>query len=160
MTAKQAEGLSLDVLDAHTVQAIGPGSKEVLTFTFDYVFGENSAQRQVYEVTARDTVLDMLDGYNGTIFAYGQTGAGKTYTMTSNLDGAPETRGIVPRACSQLFSHIEQDNTGTEFTIKCSFLEIYKETLRDLLDPKSSTKLKVRFQNFLLFGLAMPISEE
>lgn len=126
------------------MQIVGPGSKEVLTFSFDYVFGENSAQRQVYEVTARDTVLDMLDGYNGTIFAYGQTGAGKTFTMTSNLDGAPETRGIIPRACSQLFSHIEQDNSGTEFTIKCSFLEIYRETLRDLLDPKSTTKLKIR----------------
>lgn len=145
MAAKQADGLTLDVLDAHTVQVVGPGSKEVLTFSFDYVFGENSAQRQVYEVTARDTVLDMLDGYNGTIFAYGQTGAGKSYTMTSNLDGTPETRGIIPRACSQLFSHIEQDNSGTEFTIKCSFLEIYKETLRDLLDPKSATKLKVRW---------------
>lgn len=144
VAAKQADGVSLDVLDTRTVQVVGPGTKEVLNFSFDHVFGETAGQRQVYEVTARDTVQDMLDGYNGTIFAYGQTGAGKTFTMTSNLDGSPETRGIIPRACAQLFSHIEQDTSGTEYTIKCSFLEIYKETLRDLLDPKSLTKLKIR----------------
>ena len=144
VAAKQAEGLTLDVLDSHTVQVVGPGSKETLSFTFDHVFNESAPQRQVYEVTARDTVADMLDGYNGTIFAYGQTGAGKTYTMTSNLVGSAETRGIIPRACSQLFSHIEQDTSGTEYTIKCSFLEIYKEALHDLLDPKSATKLKIR----------------
>jgi hypothetical protein len=165
VAAKEGEGLSLEVMDSHTVQVVGPGSKEVLNFNFDHVFGENAAQRQVYEITARDTVKDMLDGYNGTIFAYGQTGAGKTYTMTSNLTtlnivggggggggvggagigglgaggggggggGNIESRGIVPRACSQLFAHIEQDASGTEYTIKCSFLEIYKEGLRDLL---------------------------
>jgi kinesin family protein 5 len=144
VAAKQAEGLALDVLDSHTINVVGPGSKEVLTFSFDHVFNESAPQRQVYEITARETVNDMLDGYNGTIFAYGQTGAGKTYTMTSNLSGSAETRGIVPRACSQLFSHIEQDTSGTEYTIKCSFLEIYKEGLRDLLDPKSQTKLKIR----------------
>jgi kinesin family protein 5 len=157
VNAKEAEGLSLEVVDSHTVQVVGPGSKEVLSFKFDHVFGETAAQRQVYEITARETVKDMLDGYNGTIFAYGQTGAGKTYTMTSNLSAATggkeaETRGIVPRACSQLFAHIEQDNSGTEYTIKCSFLEIYKEALHDLLAPeiKSSNlnapppKLKIR----------------
>lgn len=84
-----------------------------------------------------------MKGYNGTIFAYGQTGAGKSFTMFGPSNGDDSTRGIIPRACKHIFDCIESDETETEYTLKCSFLEIYKEIIRDLLDP-AGVNLKVR----------------
>ena len=78
-------------------------------------------------------IQDVLSGYNGTIFAYGQTGSGKTYTMIGTLHDE-EKKGLIPRAANQIFQEIENDENETEFTIKCSLLEIYKEKLRDLLE--------------------------
>jgi kinesin family protein 5 len=112
-------------------------------FTFDKVFDWNSTQEQVYNLSAKDTIEDVLQGYNGTIFAYGQTGAGKSYTMFGPDISVPELRGIIPRSCEHIFNYIERDTSGTEFTIKCSFLEIYKEVIRDLLNP-DKVNLKVR----------------
>jgi kinesin family protein 5 len=114
------------------------------SFTFDAVHESGATQRELYDSCARATIDDVLRGYNGTIFAYGQTGAGKTFTMFGVADAADdELRGIVPRACAQLFDHIAQDAAGTEYTIKCSFLEIYREVVRDLLSP-ASPALRVR----------------
>lgn len=87
----------------------------------------------------------MLSGYNCTIFAYGQTGTGKTYTMSGDLgdtlgllsDGA----GIIPRVLHAIFNKLEQD--GMEGAVKCSFIELYNEELRDLLCSDDSTKLKI-----------------
>ena len=89
---------------------------------------------------------DVLQGYNGTIFAYGQTGAGKTYTIhgpglehpgheNSNLYGF---RGLLPRALEFVFNSIHREmrkSHGIEYLVKCSFIEIYQETLGDLLNP-------------------------
>ena len=71
----------------------------------------------------------VLRGFNGTVFAYGQTGSGKTYTM----EGAPDAPGVVPQLCVQLFAHRQAEMHRTAFTIKASYIEIYQETLRDLL---------------------------
>jgi kinesin family protein 5 len=125
-----------------TVEIISPG-KETLTFTFDRVFHSDATQQSVYELAAKDTIEDILQGYNGTIFAYGQTGAGKSYTMFGPDLSEPNLKGIIPRACAHIFDYINNDETGTEFTIKCSFLEIYKEVIHDLLNPKN-TNLRVR----------------
>jgi kinesin family protein 5 len=113
------------------------------TFNFDRVFGSDSKQMEVYSAAAKDTINDVIGGYNGTIFAYGQTGAGKSFTMFGPDISVPELKGIIPRSCEQIFKYIERDNSGTEYTIKCSFLEIYKETIRDLLSP-GNDNLKVR----------------
>ncbi|KAL6074629.1 Kinesin-like protein unc-104 [Balamuthia mandrillaris] len=130
-----------------TVQALrgSASNKSDESFTFDRVFsGTTVTQKEVYEYAAKETVEDVLKGYNGTIFAYGQTGAGKSFTMFGPTLGDPELRGIIPRACTHLFTHIARDrSSGTEYTIKCSFLEIYKERVRDLLNPKNAN-LKVR----------------
>jgi len=77
------------------------------TFTFDSVFGPNVTQRHVYEVCGAPLVESVLDGYNGTIFAYGQTGAGKTHTMEGRPDNA-DLRGIIPNSFQHIFDQVCQ----------------------------------------------------
>ncbi|XP_030052834.1 kinesin-like protein KIF9 [Microcaecilia unicolor] len=94
-------------------------------------FLQNASQDSVYDTVAKSVVSKALDGYNGTIMCYGQTGAGKTYTIT----GATESydhRGIIPRALQQVFREIEA-RPNYAITIRVSYLEIYNETLFDLL---------------------------
>ncbi len=77
----------------------------------------------------------MFDGYNGTIFAYGQTASGKTFTMEGAIDDEAK-KGIIPRMTDYVFAKIEQMPGNMEFTIECSMLEIYKEHIQDLIDRK------------------------
>ncbi|KAK1173770.1 kinesin-like protein KIF9 isoform X1 [Acipenser oxyrinchus oxyrinchus] len=91
----------------------------------------NVSQSHVYEMTAKNVVLRALDGYNGTVMCYGQTGAGKTYTMTGATENYKQ-RGIIPRALQQIFRETEE-RSEQAFTVWISFLEIYNETLFDLL---------------------------
>jgi kinesin family protein 5 len=101
-------------------------------FSFDRIFQpEGTTQEAVYEYVAKPVVEDVFKGYNGTIFAYGQTGTGKTYNML----GYSEDKGIIPRCCNHIFEHIDNDSSTTEYQIKCSYLEIYKEIVKDLLNP-------------------------
>eukprot|EP00026_Physarum_polycephalum_P001526 Phypoly_transcript_01528.p1 GENE.Phypoly_transcript_01528~~Phypoly_transcript_01528.p1 ORF type:complete len:1080 (+),score=256.77 Phypoly_transcript_01528:75-3314(+) len=118
--------------------------KQSYNFSFDRIFAPNSSQTEVYEITARPAVEDVLAGYNGTIFAYGQTGAGKTFTMfgPDKIESLND-RGIVPRTSAHIFEHIDSDGSKREYAIKCSFLEIYKEVVKDLLNPKNAD-IKIR----------------
>ncbi|VDM64601.1 unnamed protein product [Angiostrongylus costaricensis] len=102
------------------------------TFFFDAVFPEDCDQMRVYNVAARPIVENVLKGYNGTIFAYGQTGTGKTFTMTGDLD-RPELQGIIPNSFAHIFDHIAKCQQDTTFLVRVSYLEIYNEELRDLL---------------------------
>ncbi|EPZ33588.1 Kinesin, motor domain-containing protein [Rozella allomycis CSF55] len=101
------------------------------TFTYDYVYDDNSKQIDVYNMTARPIVDAVLEGYNGTIFAYGQTGTGKSFSMEGVRD-VPELRGIIPNSFSQIFSHINA-SPNKQFLVRASYLEIYNEEVRDLL---------------------------
>lgn len=105
------------------------------SFTFDTVYGEESTQVQVYENTARPAVLSVLEGYNATILAYGQTGTGKTYTMEGfKYNSTDPQRGIVPRANEEIFRYIENTkNANTTFMVRASYLQIYNEFISDLL---------------------------
>ena len=76
-----------------------------------------------------------MEGYNGTIFAYGQTGSGKTFTMMGSDIHDMDLQGIIPRSVNFVFQEIENVDIETDFTIRCSMLEIYKERLNDLLVP-------------------------
>lgn len=114
-------------------------------YVFDKVFKPSSSQVKVYEETAKPIVKDVLCGYNGTIFAYGQTSSGKTYTMEGDPEAAedPEMVGIVPRIIDDIFNFIYSMNNGNiEFHIKVSYFEIYLDKIRDLLDV-SKTNLFV-----------------
>jgi hypothetical protein len=121
----------------------GGGKRKPVPYTLDRIFGADSTQDQVFADIAAPTVNDVLKGYNGTIFAYGQTGSGKTHTMFGVRGGPPELRGLIPRAAHAIFEGIEKLDDVVEVTITCSFLEIYREQIRDLLAPKN-IGLKVR----------------
>ncbi|KAI5107524.1 kinesin heavy chain, partial [Silurus meridionalis] len=110
-------------------------------YMFDRVLAPNSTQELVYDSCAKQIVQDVLDGYNGTIFAYGQTSSGKTHTMEGNLHD-PNHMGIIPRIAQDIFDHIYSMDENLEFHIKVSYFEIYLDKIRDLLDV-SKTNLAV-----------------
>ncbi|XP_037552719.1 kinesin heavy chain [Nematolebias whitei] len=110
-------------------------------YVFDSVLPPNTTQEQVYEQCAKQIVKDVLGGYNGTIFAYGQTASGKTHTMEGKLHD-PQLMGIIPRIARDIFDHIYSMDENLEFHIKVSYFEIYLDKIRDLLDV-SKTNLAV-----------------
>lgn len=141
-------------------------------YEFDAVFGPSASQKLVYDTSgARRIVSSVLEGFNGTIFAYGQTGTGKTYTMqgrsknrtaaTTAANSSGENKetdnaksddddddaeaGIMSRAFKQIFDHIEA-NKSVQFVVRASYLEIYKEQIYDLLRNERSKKLELREQ--------------
>ena len=126
--------------------SMGPNAVSNKTYTFDKVFSAAADQLAVYEDVVLPIVNEMLAGYNCTIFAYGQTGTGKTYTMsgdmTDTLGILSDNAGIIPRVLYSLFHKLEE----TESTVKCSFIELYNEELRDLLSAEETQKLKI-FEN-------------
>uniref|UniRef100_A0A8C5MCL8 Kinesin-like protein n=1 Tax=Leptobrachium leishanense TaxID=445787 RepID=A0A8C5MCL8_9ANUR len=110
-------------------------------YAFDRVFQSNTSQEQVYNACAKAIVKDVLEGYNGTIFAYGQTSSGKTHTMEGKLHDL-DGMGIIPRIVQDIFNYIYSMDENLEFHIKVSYFEIYLDKIRDLLDV-SKTNLSV-----------------
>ncbi|XP_021809181.1 kinesin-like protein KIN-5D [Prunus avium] len=112
------------------------------TFAFDKVFGPASQQKELYDQAVSPIVNEVLEGYNCTIFAYGQTGTGKTYTMEGGArkkNGEfPSDAGVIPRAVKQIFDILEAQ--VAEYSMKVTFLELYNEEISDLLAPDESTK--------------------
>lgn len=111
-------------------QLVNIGGK---VYQFDNILKPNVTQEKVYNTAAKDIVKDVLNGYNGTIFAYGQTSSGKTHTMEGVI-GDPNLQGIIPRIISDIFNHIYNMEENLEFHIKVSYFEIYMDKIRDLLD--------------------------
>ncbi|NWT13373.1 KIF27 protein, partial [Vireo altiloquus] len=139
--------LSKEILHNHQVCVrLVPNAKQVIigkdhVFTFDFVFGKNSTQEEVYAVCIKPLLVSLTEGYNATVFAYGQTGSGKTYTIGGDhiASVAVDERGIIPRAIQELFQHIYEHH-NINFHVKVSYIEVYKEELRDLLDLETSVK--------------------
>ncbi|CAH1795258.1 unnamed protein product [Owenia fusiformis] len=100
-------------------------------YVFDYAFGPNTTQAEVYEKTTKGLIENVINGYNATVFAYGATGAGKTYTML----GRDDNIGIMALALNDLFLEMERTKNHMVYKVKMSYLEIYNEMIRDLLDP-------------------------
>ncbi|XP_043647958.1 kinesin-like protein KIF3A [Drosophila teissieri] len=113
------------------------------TYYFDNVFDGGSNQMDLYVDTARPIVDKVLEGYNGTILAYGQTGTGKTYTMSGNPD-SPQTKGIIPNAFAHIFGHIAKAKENQKFLVRVSYMEIYNEEVRDLLGKDVGKSLEVK----------------
>ncbi|XP_064636553.1 kinesin-like protein KIF3A isoform X2 [Lineus longissimus] len=112
-------------------------------FTFDVVFGHDCKQVDVYNEIARPIVDFVLEGFNGTIFAYGQTGTGKTFTM-EGIRSVPELRGIIPNSFAHVFGHIAKAEDDVRFLVRVSYLEIYNEEVRDLLGKDQTHRLEVK----------------
>ncbi|KAH6837815.1 P-loop containing nucleoside triphosphate hydrolases superfamily protein [Perilla frutescens var. hirtella] len=116
-------------------------------FTFDKVFGPNAQQKDLYEQAVVPIVNEVLEGFNCTIFAYGQTGTGKTYTMEGECKRSksgpngelPPEAGVIPRAVKQIFDTLESQNA--EYSVKVTFLELYNEEITDLLAPDDLSKV-------------------
>lgn len=111
-----------------------PGEEVPKVFTFDSVYDWNSEQEGVFTETAYKICENVIQGYNGTIFAYGQTGTGKTFTI-SGVTKDPVLKGIMPRAFETIFSLLNSD-TERQFLVRVSYLEIYQEEIRDLMSKK------------------------
>ena len=101
-------------------------------FTYDATFAPNCQQGSVFEETALPIIESVLQGYNGTIFAYGQTGTGKTFTMEGVTDNI-QLQGIVPRSIHYIFEAIRNAANTKKYLVRTSFLELYNEKLVDLL---------------------------
>lgn len=105
-------------------------------FTFDSVYDWTSEQKEIFAETAYPICENVIEGFNGTLFAYGQTGTGKTHTITG-VPSNDELRGIMPRAFENVFEQIKMQD-DREYLVRCSYLEIYQEEIRDLLAKKGA----------------------
>ncbi|KAJ5574328.1 uncharacterized protein N7459_008755 [Penicillium hispanicum] len=114
-------------------RSVVPNGKRVKdqTFAFDRIFDQNTSQGEVYESTTRSLLDNVLDGYNATVFAYGATGCGKTHTIT----GTAQQPGIIFMTMQELFERIDERSSEKATEVSLSYLEIYNETIRDLLVP-------------------------
>ncbi|XP_051789429.1 kinesin-like protein KIF3A isoform X2 [Erpetoichthys calabaricus] len=142
MGYKQAVNVD-EIRGTITVHKVDSMNEPPKTFTFDTVFGPDSNQLDVYNLTARPIIDSVLEGYNGTIFAYGQTGTGKTFTM-EGVRAVPELRGIIPNSFAHVFGHIAKAEGDTRFLVRVSYLEIYNEEVRDLLGKDQMQRLEVK----------------
>ncbi|XP_063064898.1 kinesin-like protein KIF3B [Engraulis encrasicolus] len=118
------------------------GSSPHKVFTFDSVYDWNSKQVDLYDETFRPLVDSVLLGFNGTIFAYGQTGTGKTYTM-EGVRNDPERRGVIPNSFEHIFTHISRSQ-NQQYLVRASYLEIYQEEIRDLLSKDQARRLELK----------------
>ncbi|XP_052471280.1 kinesin-like protein KIF1A isoform X4 [Carassius gibelio] len=125
--------------------------KESKSFNFDYSYWSHTTpedvnyacQKQVYKDIGEEMLLHAFEGYNVCIFAYGQTGAGKSYTMMGKQEKDQE--GIIPLLCEDLFTKISDNNDNSmSYSVEVSYMEIYCERVRDLLNPKNKGNLRVR----------------
>lgn len=131
----------VEVNDEKTQVILKTDKQGPYTFNFDHIFDVDAKQEDVYRVTGSPIVKDMFQGYNGTLFVYGQTGAGKSFTMmgagmyspTQRADS--ELKGLIPRIVEDIFDTVSTQDEHMEFTIQVSYIEIYLEKLRDLFNP-------------------------
>ncbi|KAG9750686.1 kinesin-domain-containing protein, partial [Aureobasidium melanogenum] len=108
-------------------------------YRYDNVFSPHDQNARVYESAAKRLVRRVMEGYHGTVFAYGMTGTGKTFSM----QGTAMSPGVIPLAITDIFSYIRQ-NPAREFLLRVSYLEIYNEKIYDLLNPDSNEEIKLR----------------
>ncbi|KAI9282222.1 hypothetical protein BY458DRAFT_169048 [Sporodiniella umbellata] len=136
------------IITKPATQGTKPMPEEVKAFTFDQSYWSADVdspdfadQERVYNDLGKELLDHAFAGYNCCIFAYGQTGSGKSYSMV----GYGEDIGIIPRTCSELFERVEKNKTDTvDFRVEVSYIEIYNEKVKDLLNPTNKANLKVR----------------
>ncbi|KAK2878501.1 hypothetical protein QQF64_011457 [Cirrhinus molitorella] len=112
------------------------------TFTFDAVYDAGSKQKELYDYACKPLIDSVLLGFNGTIFAYGQTGTGKTYTM-EGVPTDPERKGVIPNSFQHIFTHISRSQ-NQQYLVRVSYIEIYQEEIRDLLCKDNNKKLELK----------------
>ena len=137
LSEREKKGNTLPVVTASTekkeiVVIRGAGNRQQrTTYNFDNVLGTQSSQEEVFQQTIQPVIPDVLGGFECTMFAYGQTGTGKTHTMEGTLND-PELQGVIPRAAEAIFESLG-DGRYRDSEVTASYLEIYNEELADLL---------------------------
>ena len=109
-------------------------------FAFDFAFQEKTNQEEIYHYTTETLLQSVFDGFNSTVFAYGATGSGKTYTMVGN----GENPGLMVRTISDLFNMIKSNNNDNNYRITINYIEVYNETLKDLLSENENSNVELR----------------
>lgn len=122
---------------------LNPKHFQVHSHTYDFVFDDKAEQSKIYSKSTEQCLDYLLNGYNSTIIAYGQTGTGKTYTMEGNPT-TPETKGLIPRVLEDLFVKMETGEDEEPFKVTASYVQIYNENLSDLLEPTNKGPLNIR----------------
>jgi len=117
---------STNILDINTSK-----EKNIFSFNFDYIFGPNSTQQDIYDNCAKKSVENFLLGYNSAIIIHGQNSSGKSYTMSGKNDDN-NLKGIIPRVAEDVFEFI-RDNENLEFIVQVSIVDIYKDKIKDLI---------------------------
>ncbi|KAF7205077.1 transcript variant X12 [Nothobranchius furzeri] len=140
-------------MSGNTTTIINPKqAKDNKSFNFDFSYWSHTSpedvnyasQMRVYKDIGEEMLLHAFEGYNVCIFAYGQTGAGKSYTMMGKQD-VKDQQGIIPLLCEDLFTKINDNtNNSMSYSVEVSYMEIYCERVRDLLNPKNKGNLRVR----------------
>ncbi|XP_064153147.1 kinesin-like protein KIF27 [Anguilla rostrata] len=130
--------MCVQVSPAHPGQVIVGNQR---AFTFDFAFGPEAQQDELYRTCVQPLVTSLLEGYNATVFAYGQTGSGKTYTISGGpvVSASGGRSGIIPRAVEEIFLQLAR-MPDTTSSVRASYVEVYKEELRDLLELETSPK--------------------
>ncbi|KDN52110.1 kinesin-domain-containing protein [Tilletiaria anomala UBC 951] len=144
----------VDVVDSHQLVLNPPNEtdtrenakatkKKPMPFSFDRSFDENTEQHEVFDYVGIELLEHAFNGFNTCVFAYGQTGSGKSHSMV----GYAEQKGLIPLTCQRLFDDITSktaQDPHLKFSVEVSYIEIYNEKVRDLLNPKNKGNLKVR----------------
>jgi kinesin family protein 15 len=155
-SSEKSTGRTENVVSVPTTDTVVLQGSEPKPFTFDYVADSSTTQNEVFDMIGRPFTDSCLKGYNGCIFAYGQTGSGKTFTMQGPdaIDTKSEDRGLIPRTFEYLFERIAAKEAmanatkpgSLQFIVRCCYMEIYNETVTDLLEA-SKSNLAVRENN-------------
>jgi len=160
LNTRELESRSITSVKDNSIYIINPDDHKKKIFTYDYVYDTDTHQELIYMDIGKHVINNAFKGYNSCIFAYGLTGSGKTYTMMGGTDSngsvAPigssnQIDGLIPRICKDLFLR-QTDHNGTapgdcriSYQVEVSYLEIYSEQVRDLMNPQKNEKnLKVR----------------
>lgn len=146
-------GICFQIKDSKQVKISEDIEKQNLPryyFQLDYIYEPTSTQEEIYKIAGKPVLESFFQGFNGTIFAYGQTSSGKTHTMQGPDIEDPEEMGVIPRIVNNIFQKIENCLQDIEFEIQLGILEIYMEKIQDLLDP---TKINLKIRESPLKGI-------
>eukprot|EP00929_Paragymnodinium_shiwhaense_P032777 TRINITY_DN18121_c0_g1_i1.p1 TRINITY_DN18121_c0_g1~~TRINITY_DN18121_c0_g1_i1.p1 ORF type:complete len:1038 (+),score=221.48 TRINITY_DN18121_c0_g1_i1:141-3254(+) len=150
-SAEQKLGKAVWNCQERTVEELDDDSRSCRgkTYTYDRVFGPEASTIDVYNAQVKQIVQKALIGFNGTIFAYGQTASGKTHTIVGDPDTNP---GIIPLSVSDIFEAIAQRQRSSEWNVFASYLEVYNESLTDLLQKDVQKGVNMRIAEDKMFG--------
>lgn len=155
LNKKEEKSNSIIAISKGKVYITDPKSKEKKNFTYDYVYNDSQSQEDIYNDIGKQVISNAFRGYNSCVFAYGQTSSGKSHTM---MGGSTTQKGLIPRICQNLFElqsthgSVEQGNCDITYQIEVSYMEIYSEQVKDLLNPSANDKSSLVVRQHPEFG--------